>query len=93
MPPGGQNVCRAGAAEADTAGAELANANGEIGVGGEELEAAEEEDDAADAHIPEEEPGGVGTTLAGFMDFGGSDGFGEGEFGVFHHDAADEGDE
>ena len=75
---------------ADTQGTEQ---DGEGFFGGEQLHDAEPVDDGSQAHIPEQEARGVGARLAGLVDLGSGHAFGEGQFGVFDHHAADERDE
>ena len=62
----------------------------EIRVEREELDDAEEVHHRAESHVVEEVLRGLRAGLSGFVDLSGGDGFGEGQFRIFHHDAAHE---
>ena len=90
---GGENMRAPRGPEADLTLFERADIEEKLFVGGEQLEAAQEVEDAADPDIPEKKFGCFGATLAGFVNFGRGDRFRKRKFWIFDHHAADEGDE
>ena len=73
--------------------AQLADAEEEIAVGRENVDHAAQVNQRAEAHVIEQILGGLGAALPGLVNFGCRHRFGKGQLRVFHHRAADEGNE
>ena len=89
---GGDHGCGGGAADAQAAG-HGRNPDQDGAHVPEDVDLAQEVHHRAEAHVGEEDLGGLGALLSGLVNFRGGDGFGEGELGVLDHDAAQQGDE
>ena len=90
---GGHNVGAARSAEPNLAVAEASDADVQVGIGGEQAESSEDVNQSANADVPEKIFCGLGAALPGLVNFRGGQRFGEGQLGVFHHAAANQGDE
>ena len=90
---GGQLRRRGAAAHAHEAGAQVADIDDEVPACAEQAELAEQVNQAAEAHVGEQDLGGAAALLSGLVDLRGGDRLGEGKLGVFDHHAAQQGDE
>ena len=81
------------AAQSDRAPAHLTDMQEEFLAGGKQLEYAEQVHARSEAHVGEEDLGGLAAALPGLVNLGGGHRFGERQFRIVDHHAAQQGDE
>ncbi len=89
----GQDVRASRRSQANLTVAQTADANVEVRVGGEQAESAQDVHHAANADIPEKIFRGLRAALPGLVNFRRRQRFREGQFWIFHHGAAHQGNE